>query len=298
MHSTSPLRLGIIGHPLSHTLSPLLHEKLMQVMGVTGEYKAYEVDAGNLADCLNNLGDRGLRGLNVTIPHKVAVLPLMDWLSPEAEVIGAVNTIVFEEFGRLMHGFNTDVDGFARSLPEAVIERLPESHVLVLGGGGSARAVLTALSRLNTAEVTMALRDPAKAVPLKATAENLKLAYGCQTELGFAAIEELSDFSLYSGLINTTPVGMWPQEDSMLIPSIQLETLAAGAFIYDLIYRPLETRLLRDARALGYETYDGLDMLIYQGIAAFERWQDQPVPLDVLPGLRADLTQALLHSIQ
>jgi shikimate dehydrogenase len=288
------LKLGIIGYPLKHTLSPLLHARLLQVMGLDGEYTPYEIHPDALPDTIEELAARGIRGLNVTIPHKVAVMPLLDWLSPEAQMIGAVNTVVFENSGEHKQGHNTDILGFVRSLPANVTERLPESNILVLGAGGSARAVLAGLIQLGVATITLAVRDPDKAIPLISDAEVMKQAYRSETAITILSLESLPALEGFQGVINTTPVGMWPDEQVGLLSRIQLKTLPAGAFVYDLIYRPLQTRLLADA--LGIQTFNGLDMLLYQGIAAFELWQDQPVPTDLLPAIRTHLAQALMHA--
>lgn len=292
------LKLGIIGQPLTHTLSPLLHAQLMQQMGIDGAYRKYELKPEELADALNQLAADGLRGLNVTIPHKVTVMGQMDWLSPEAELAGAVNTVVFESeksgSSRFRKkGYNTDISGFIRSLPETVMARLPETNVLVLGAGGSARAVLTALIQLNTAAVTFAVRSPEKAVRLTSDAEMIKQTYGNRTEIDIVSFLSLPSLEGFGGLINTTPVGMWPDENFSPIDSVQLETLPVGSFVYDLIYRPMETQLLKDAKARGLHVVNGLDMLINQGICSFELWQDKPVPEGLLPVLRSQLLNAM-----
>jgi shikimate dehydrogenase len=270
----------------------------MLQMGIDGEYRKYELKPAELADSLNRFAETGVRGLNVTIPHKVSVMGQMDWLSPEAELAGAVNTVVFESEHpeqKCAHkkGYNTDIAGFIRSLPESVTQRLPETNVLILGVGGSARAVLTALIQLGTAGITFAVRSPEKVVRLVSDAEMMQQTYGNRVEINTVSLLSLPSLEGFGGIVNTTPVGMWPDENSSPISTIQLETLPAGSFVYDLIYRPAETRLLKDAQAQGLHAMNGLDMLIYQGICAFELWQNQPVPLGLLPGLRQQLMQAM-----
>ncbi|HEY9686095.1 MAG TPA: shikimate dehydrogenase [Coleofasciculaceae cyanobacterium] len=293
MHSVGMLRLGILGYPIKHTLSPRLHAEIMRIMNVNGQYKAYEIAPEQLPESLEDLGQRGIRGLNVTIPHKIAVMSLMDKLHPEAELAGAVNTVVMENFGAHKTGYNTDITGFIRSLPPGVTDRLPESSILVLGSGGSARAVLTALIGMGTADVTFAVRSPNKAVSLTGNAELIKQYYSSKTQINVVSLFSLPSLESFQGVVNTTPVGMWPEENATLVSRIQLENLPAGAFVYDLIYRPLQTRLLQDAAELGYLAINGLDMLIHQGVASFELWQDTPVPTDLIDPLRQHLTQAL-----
>jgi shikimate dehydrogenase len=288
----SLLKLGIIGQPLTHSLSPLLHAQLMHLMGLNGEYRKYELSAERLKDALTEFTEQGVRGLNVTIPHKVAVMPLMNELSREAELAGAVNTIVFEPNGA-RKGHNTDIVGFTRSLPGELIVRLPESNVLVLGAGGSARAVLTGLIQLGAAAITLAVRNPQRAVPLLSDAQVIKQTYGTGTQVNTVSLFSLPSLESYQALINTTPVGMWPDESNSPLTPIQLETLPAGALVYDLVYRPPQTMLLQQAATLGLQTINGLDMLLYQGIFAFELWQGNSVPDEIASKVRRHLLDSL-----
>lgn len=287
------LKLGIIGQPLTHSLSPVLHATLMHLMKLDGEYRKYELKPPELATAISAFVADGLRGLNVTIPHKVPVMALMDWLSPEAELAGAVNTIVFDPETAQKRGYNTDISGFLRSMPQPIAERLPECSVLLLGAGGSARAVITGLIQAGAASITLAVRDPQKAVPLLSHAEVIKQAYRNDTRMATVSLYSLPSLESYNGIINTTPLGMWPETDQSPLNAIQLETLAAGSFVYDLIYRPTETRLLQDAASLGYDIVNGLDMLLYQGISAFELWQNQLVPDEVIAAVRQQLANAV-----
>jgi shikimate dehydrogenase len=287
------LKLGIIGQPLTHSLSPVLHATLMHLLKLDGEYRKYELKPAELAGAIPAFAKDGIRGLNVTIPHKVTVMSLMDWLSPEAELAGAVNTIVFEQDGAHKKGYNTDITGFMRGLPAAILDRLPESNVLVLGAGGSARAVITGLIQAGCAAITLAVRDPNKAVALLSHAEVIKQAYRQNTQMATFSLHSLPSLEGFNGIINTTPLGMWPDVAQSPLTPIQLETLPAGSFVYDLIYRPTETRLLQDAAALGYHTINGLDMLLYQGISAFELWQAAPVPDEVIAPVRQQLLNAV-----
>ncbi len=291
------LKLGIIGQPLTHSLSPVLHATLMHLLKVDGEYRKYELKPQELDKAIASFARDGLRGLNVTIPHKVAVMPLMDALSPEAELAGAVNTIVFEQDGSRKKGHNTDIAGFIRSLPDRFTDRAAEENVLVLGAGGSARAVLTGLIQLGIASITFAVRDPQKAVPLLSHAEVIKQAYQANTKTATVSLFSLPSLESFTGLINTTPIGMWPEDGQSPLTPIQLETLPAGALVYDLIYRPTETRLLQDAKALGLHPVNGLDMLLYQGVCSFELWHGQPVPPNVIPPVRAQLLQSLSKDV-
>ena len=292
------LKLGIIGQPLTHTLSPILHAQIMHHLGITGVYRKYPIDHDQLPDTLQQLGQEAVRGVNVTLPHKVAVMGHMNWLSIEASLAGAVNTIVFEgdaeQPGSIQtKGYNTDIAGFARSLPPEIIQRLPQMNLLLIGAGGSARAVLTALIQLGAKHIAFAVRSPEKMVRLISDAEVIKQTYGSQCQIKTLPLHFLPNLDSFEGIINTTPVGMWPQTEASPLSLSQLETLPKTAFVYDLIYRPTETQLLQQARTQGLPTFNGLDMLIYQGICSFELWQDKPVPESLLPALRQQLTQAM-----
>ncbi|WP_373532616.1 shikimate dehydrogenase [Vampirovibrio sp.] len=297
------LKLGIIGHPLTHSLSPLLHANLLQLLGLAGEYRKYDCPPADLDALLPTLAHQQVRGLNVTIPHKVAVMKAMDWLSPEAALAGAVNTIVFSRSEKnpdaknpdlyTLKSYNTDITGFMRSLPAGVLHDLPQSDLLVLGAGGSARAVMTGLIQAKTASITFAVRDPLKAISITSDGEMVKQTYQSPTQLNLVSLDTLPCLSAFQGLINTTPVGMYPQEAQSPIPAHQLEALPLQAWVYDLIYRPIETRLLSLAKAQGLITANGLDMLIYQGICAFELWSEMNVPAHFTPALRQTLENAL-----
>lgn len=288
----SQLKLGIIGQPLTHSLSPLLHAQLMHLMGLNGEYRKYELPAQRLEDSLQEFAKQGIRGLNVTIPHKVAVMPLMNSLNQEAELAGAVNTIVFEQDGT-RKGYNTDIAGFTRSLPIHIIDRLPESNVLILGAGGSARAVVAGLIQLGAVSITLAVRDPQRAVALLSDAEVMKQTYGRATQVHTVSLYSLPSLESFQILINTTPVGMWPDDSKSPLTPILLETLPSGAIVYDLVYRPPQTMLLQQAAALGLRTVNGLDMLLYQGVCSFELWQDKRIPTAICTQVREQLLAEL-----
>lgn len=298
------LKLGIIGYPLTYSLSPLLHAELMRQLGVDGEYRKYEISPEALPTTLPQLAQQGIRGVNVTIPHKVAVMHAMDWLSPEAELAGAVNTIVFQpdpSGNILRQGHNTDIAGFMRGLPSNARNPLQQSHVLVLGAGGSARAVMTGLIQAQTQAITFAVRNPAKAMSITSDGQLIKKTLNSPTQLNLVALDNLSDtpggnLSGFAGLINTTPVGMYPNNLQSPLSSLQLQTLPSHAWVYDLIYRPVETQLLQQSQALGLTAINGLDMLIYQGICAFELWSGRQVPDTLVNALRHSLQQQLENS--
>jgi shikimate dehydrogenase len=308
------LKLGIIGFPLKHTLSPVFQSRLLELANRPGEYLPYELDAEALKAHLANFSQQGGCGLNVTIPYKVAVLPHLDWVSPEAQMLGAVNTVVFETQDATSKGYNTDITGFVRSLPTAVVKALPNMHVLLLGAGGSARAVAAGLIQQGVGAITLSLRNPEKAADFMASMETMVRFYqgdaATQTCLSWRILDDISALPDIQGIVNTTPLGMWPETQASPLSSDILRALAqnqsdstALRFVYDLIYRPLKTQFMRDAVDSGYSeaalTINGLDMLIHQGIAAFELWafgdkRSSPLlPANTVTTLRTCLLDAL-----
>ncbi|HEU4752810.1 MAG TPA: shikimate dehydrogenase, partial [Armatimonadota bacterium] len=231
----------VLGHPIGHSLSPAMQNAALRAMGVDGVYVAFDVSPADLPDAVRGLRALGVSGVNCTIPHKEALLGLADEISEEAAFIGAANTLVFRDGRTVAH--NTDAPGFLAALREAGVR--PEGQrAVVLGAGGSARAVAVALGRCG-ATLTIANRSRGRAEEL---AEGLDRKFGA----GTARASDLSPEALGACLreagllVNTTSVGMSPKQDEM--PPVPVGALHPGLFVYDLIYNPLETRLLRAAR--------------------------------------------------
>lgn len=253
---------GVVGDPVGQSLSPPMHEAALRRLGIEAAYLAFAVPPEELADFLTAARLSGVGGLNVTIPHKRAVLPLLDSLDDDARRIGAVNTIIPMNGG--LGGANTDWTGAVRSLEEAVA--LPGRRATVLGAGGSARAVLYGLAR-SGAEAVVISRNDRKAAAL---ADAMGVAH-----VPLAALER-SEGDI---LINTTPVGMAPDPDGCPAPDT---AIAAHEVIFDLVFHPERTPLLRKATGMGKRTVPGLRMLILQAAAAFERWTGRPAPVQVM----------------
>jgi shikimate dehydrogenase len=279
---------GLTGYPLEHSLSPRIHTVALRVSNLLGEYKLYPVPPipqghGDLIALLDRIKLGELHGLNVTIPHKQVIMPLLDDLTPPASAIGAVNTI--HRDGRNLIGDNTDGAGFRTDLGCFLAEinksrrytmALPKT-ALVLGAGGSARAVVYALVK-DGWRVLVAARDLEQAQELSQSFAQLpdreagELLASLRLEPG--AIREVADG--ISLIVNTTPLGMKPQVNSSAWPSEV--PLPPDAFVYDLVYNPPETSLVRAARAAGLPARTGLGMLIEQAALAFERWTGLSAP--------------------
>lgn len=269
-------RLALTGWPLGHSLSPQLHHAALAAMGLHGEYRLLPAppgDAAALADLLAQLRSGALHGLNVTIPHKQAVLPLLDECAPAARAIGAVNTLAMKD-GRL-YGDNTDAPGFLADLHAQLGRHLPATggRALLLGAGGAARAVAYALAGAGW-EVWLAARRLEQAEEL-AGAMAAALPYS-RLHAAYLAPDDLRPLQQIDLLVNTTPLGMSPHPDASPWP--EGLPFPPRAAVYDLVYNPRETRWVQAARAAGRPTVTGLGMLVEQAALALERWTGLPVP--------------------
>ena len=274
MVESSFFRLGLIGWPVEHSLSPVIQTAALQACGLEGKYELYPVlplpeGKQDLEEIFLRTRNGEIRGINVTIPHKQNVIPLLDSLTPVAQKIGAVNTVYLEN-GKVI-GDNTDADGFLNDLKQNISQIPREKTALVLGAGGSSRAVSYALSR-DGWQVKVAARRLEQAQSLvDDLSENQRF------ELSAIHLDPKALMKLNPGLIvNTTPVGMTPQISES--PWLGEVSFPRGSFIYDLVYNPRETLFVRQARDAGLEASNGLGMLLEQAALAFERWTGNPAP--------------------
>lgn len=250
---------GVLGRPVAHSRSPRLHRHWLTRHGIAGDYVALEVGEEDLAEVLRTLPKAGFRGANVTIPHKLAALRLADEATDRARRIGAANTLVFRD-GRI-EADNTDGEGFLNALRQGAPAWDPAAGpATVLGAGGAARAVIVALLDAGVPEVILTNRT-------RATAEALAQEFGGRLRVvdwrqAGNAVEEGAT------VVNTTSLGMTGKPE-LRVP---LDGLHPGQAVMDLVYAPIETRLLREARAAGATPVDGLGMLLHQAVPGFERW--------------------------
>lgn len=267
----------VIGDPIAQSKSPAIHTYWLGKLGIAAEYRAAHVRADGLAAYLTERrADPNWRGCNVTMPHKQAVMPYLERLDPLAARIGAVNTIVRGENGSL-GGFNTDVAGFLEPLAPLLASQHLFRMARVLGTGGAARAIVTALAAQNTV-VVLAGRDPAKA---RALLDELDPG-GEHHATDIAHFADPTDFPFDDRagcldlIVNASPLGMTGQ------PPLPFDFSHAppGSVVYDIVTHPIDTPLLQAARAAGFPTVDGLSMLIGQAAAAFEKFFGQPPPRD------------------
>lgn len=268
-------KLGIIGWPVEHSLSPAMHNAAFAALGLTDwHYELLPTQPDDLKDRLDHLSDAGYSGINVTVPHKQAVMPHLHHISLAARGIGSVNTILFEDGRR--EGHNTDSVGFMLDLAAHQVD-VSQQEVLVLGAGGSAHAVVLGLANRG-AQVTLVSRREQQAWQLR---ENIRKGVSAQLKIDVQAPHSLAKIgSRFRLIVNCTPVGMWPHVDASPWPD-ELP-IPSQAVVYDLVYRPAQTRLMQQAIASGAQAIGGLGMLVYQGAAAFELWTGQAAPVDVM----------------
>ena len=259
--------IALIGDPVAHSVSPAMQNAAFASLGLNYVYLAFRVPSAGLGDAVTGLRGLGLRGANVTIPHKTLVLPFLDAIDDQARRVGAVNTILNE--GGKLAGRNTDAPGFLTALRRGGYEPRGEKAV-VLGAGGAARGVVFAL-RDSGAAVSIVNRTPAAARALAAETGSTVFE---MTEAGMRTA--LAGASL---VVNATSVGMSPGDDATPLPTALLRP---GMVVFDTVYRPRQTRLLREAEAAGCVAIGGLEMLIEQGALAFELWTGEVAPRDVM----------------
>ncbi|HVN47288.1 MAG TPA: shikimate dehydrogenase [Bacteroidota bacterium] len=263
---------AIIGHPIGHTLSPLMYQTAFAQSGIEAQYKAIDVAPEYLASVVQRFRLENYVGFNVTVPHKQGIIQFLDQLSDEAKAIGAVNT-VHHKNGKL-YGYNTDVLGIFQSL-EPYHQRIAQQSCLVLGAGGAARSVMFVLTQqLKPKKIYLTSRTIEKCESLVGTFRSIDVELEilpADSKKFFDAIEESSL------MVNTTPLGMFPHADVSPLPANA--PLNSRLIVFDLIYRPLQTLLLQQASAAGATAVGGLEMLIQQGAAAFKIWTGQELPL-------------------
>jgi shikimate dehydrogenase len=280
-HETT-LLYGIFGYPIGHSLSPLMHNTAFAHHGLDALYLPFAVHPTHLEIAVKSIVALLIRGVNVTIPHKQAVMPWLDEVSPEARLIGAVNTIHLRD-GRL-HGYNTDGMGFLRALEEAGSDVAGRS-VMLLGAGGAARAIAVQLCLSGIRQLHLANRTPTRAAELaRFLKQNVPHADISVVSMGASSLA--AHLPHCDIVVNATSVGMHPG-DPMVLPSTEL---GPRHLVCDIVYRPLHTPLLRAAQRQGARTVDGLGMLLHQGAKAFEIWTEHAFPLALI---RARLLEAL-----
>ena len=270
------IQLGIIGFPIGHSLSPVFQQAALDHLKLDAISSTWEIHQGDLGAFIDGLRSPDIKGINVTVPHKEAVLPLLDHVDEWALQAGAVNTIVNRDGA--LYGYNTDGMGFIKGLRHNAPFELQNKTVLIIGAGGSARGVIRALANESVGNIIIANRTLSRAQSLS----TLSIGLGVPAQAISLDWQELSLASVQSELIvNCTSVGMAHTSEFGLSPLL-LQQISPNSVVYDLVYNPIETQLLKEAVRAGAAVISGIKMLVYQGAASFELWFDRPAPVDVM----------------
>ena len=265
--------LCVIGHPIEHSMSPIMHNAALKELSLDYVYLAFNIPPNDLKKAVLGFKMFSIKGINVTTPHKENIIPYLDEIDPLAEKIGAVNTIKNE--GKYLIGKNTDASGAKKALLDAGCEIMGKK-ALILGAGGAAKTVSFALSE-DLDAVYIANRTEKRAIKLAKDLTNKTTIRAVGKNTNINTLKNLvNDVDI---LINTTPLGMYPNIEESPISE---EILHNDLFVFDIVYNPLETRLLREARKIGCKTLGGLDMLVNQGALAFEWWTDKKPNLNLM----------------
>lgn len=265
--------LCVIGHPIEHSMSPIMHNAIIQDLGLDFAYVAFDVRPENLKGAVEGFRALNVIGINVTIPHKETIINYLDTMDDVAQNIGAVNTIKNDN-GNLI-GRNTDAEGGRKALIDADCQ-ISGKNLMILGAGGAAKALCYSLAK-NTNKIVIVNRTEERAVKL---AEEVGEKFGVNIEGKNNSKRSLKDdLKKVDVLINTTPIGMYPNVDNTPVPK---EFLHPELYIFDVIYNPLETKLVKDGKEIGCKTLGGLDMLVNQGALAFEWWTNKKPNINLM----------------
>jgi shikimate dehydrogenase len=252
---------GLIGDPVSQSLSPHMHNQEFEKLGLNACYHPFRISREDLEAGIRGMKVLGIQGFNVTVPHKSAVMPFLDEIDLLAQTIGAVNTVVRKD-GRFI-GYNTDGLGFVKALQIDWKEDLADESALIVGAGGAAKAIYHSLLSVDVKHIDVCNRTAEKAAKLIRSKQNNGTGKAMTLE------EAEKNLGHYSLVIQTTSIGMAPHEGAS---PISLDKLAPGAFVSDIIYNPRQTAFLKEAAQKGAKTQNGVGMLVHQGVLAFEKW--------------------------
>ena len=263
--------VGLIGHPVEHSFSPPMHNAAFEKLGMDYAYVAFDVEPQNLKSAIDGAKSLGIRGLNVTIPHKIEVMQYLDEIDEVAGLIGAVNTIDFKD----MKGYNTDGIGAVRAIEE--VTSIKDKNVVIAGAGGASRAISFYIAKYGASRLTILNRNVEKAQKLARDVSNSGLIDDVEADSISEIASLLDDADI---LINTTPVGMHPNVNDEPIASAS--DMHEGLVVFDAVYNPNETGLLKEAVKAGAEPVFGIKMLLYQGAESFRIWTGVDAPVDAM----------------
>ncbi len=265
------IKLGLIGYPLSHSLSAIIHNAAFKHFNIDGEYEILETPPEDLVNRIKFLKSNDYKGFNVTIPLKVPVTLFVDKVDNAANVSGSINTVKIMP-DKSLYGFNTDIYGFKMAIPQELQAALKNRKAIILGTGGAARACAIALVQLGINEIDFYARNIINSSEMV----NFLRKQFPNTPMALKQFQSLGNLSSCAIIVNCTPVGMKNVSmDESLLNEYQIKNLSPDAIVYDIVYNPIKTKMIELAEAQGLKTITGLDMLIYQAIKAFEIWTDK-----------------------
>ena len=263
--------VGLIGHPVEHSFSPPMHNAAFEALGMDYAYVAFDVDPSNLESAIEGAKSLNVKGFNVTIPHKIEVMEHLDEIDEVAGLIGAVNTIDFKD----MKGYNTDGIGAVRAIEE--VTSIKNRKVVVAGAGGASRAISFYIAKYGADELTILNRNVEKAQSLAEDVSDSELIGNVESDLISEIDGYLADADI---LIDTTPVGMHPNIDDE--PIAKSADMHENLVVFDAVYNPNETVLIKEAIEAGAKPVYGIKMLLYQGAESFKIWTGRDAPIDVM----------------
>jgi len=274
------LRLGLIGYPLAHSMSPAMQKAALAEVGLEGDYSLFETRPENIESQVEYFKNNGFRGFNVTIPHKVDVMKFLDEIDDFAQKVGAVNTVVISE-NKTLSGYNTDVYGFMQAIPKGIRESFNGKKAVILGSGGAARAVGSGIAEMGASELTI-ITLPAEIPNAEQIKELINNNYP-QLKINCITLEDELKLSNVSLVVNATPVGMEGKFEGISpLSEYYLDTLPQDVFVYDIVYKPQRTKLLELSEKRGFKILGGLDMLVLQGARGFTLWTGKDAPVEVM----------------
>jgi len=272
------IKLGILGYPLGHSLSKVMHEAVMKELGLQGTYDLMETDPEDLIQKVKDIKREGYLGFNVTIPFKVPMTMMIDDFDDVANLAGCVNTVKVMP-DKSLKGYNTDVYGFEAAISEERKKAIYGKKAAVIGTGGAARAAAIGLCSCGVKEIDFYTRNIVNASNMA----NFLRSQFKNVTFNLKQVQSMSDFSDIAILVNASPLGMRGKAmDLTPVEPKVLQTMHPGTVVYDIVYNPRKTILLKNADECGLETIDGCEMLIYQGARAFEIWTGQKPPVSVM----------------
>ncbi len=267
--------LGLIGHPLKHSYSPFIHNIAIDLKEIDYIYLPFDIPTSNLKNAVRGMIALGIRGFNVTIPHKENIIQFMSNVSEEASIIGAVNTVV-NELGKLS-GYNTDVNGILETL-NPFKEEIFGNEISIIGAGGASRAVIYTLIRyFKPSKIFLVNRTEQRADSLKNYFQD-KMKYNSFKTKELFPPDLVEVFRSSKLIVNATSVGMYPDVDDSI--TMLADSFAKGQIVFDLVYNPIQTNLLKLASSNGAIALDGLKMLVYQAAKSFELWTSETMPVE------------------